>query len=63
MNTLMYEHLTAEHVRIVRDVVRYQIVGPIGKSLACGDGLGATTECDVVKIVVDQMEPTRKDNK
>lgn len=38
MNTLMYEHpLTAEHIRIVRDVVRYNVVGPIGKGLACGD--------------------------
>ncbi|KAG2153077.1 flavoprotein [Suillus bovinus] len=66
MNTLMYEHpLTAEHVRVVRDVVRYQIVGPIGKNLACGDvGLGAMTEWfDVVKIVVNQMKLTRKDDK
>lgn len=38
MNTLMYEHpLTAEHLRIVQDVVKYEIVGPIGKALACGD--------------------------
>lgn len=38
MNTFMYEHpLTAEHIRIVRDVVRYNVVGPIGKKLACGD--------------------------
>ena len=38
MNTLMYEHpLTAEHLKIVREVIRYQIVGPIGKALACGD--------------------------
>ncbi|KAG6833458.1 hypothetical protein H0H87_006825 [Tephrocybe sp. NHM501043] len=38
MNTLMYEHpLTAEHLRIVHDVVGYNIIGPIGKSLACGD--------------------------
>lgn len=38
MNTLMYEHpLTAEHLRIVREVVRYHVVGPIGKNLACGD--------------------------
>ncbi|KAG0704866.1 flavoprotein [Suillus ampliporus] len=46
MNTLMYEHqLTAEHVRIVRDVVRYKFVGPIGKNLACGYvGLGAMIE-------------------
>jgi phosphopantothenoylcysteine decarboxylase len=34
----MYEHpLTAEHLRVIRDVVRYQVVGPIGKNLACGD--------------------------
>jgi phosphopantothenoylcysteine synthetase/decarboxylase len=38
MNTLMYEHpLTSEHLRIVQDVVRYEVVGPIGKGLACGD--------------------------
>ncbi len=38
MNTFMYEHpLTNEHVRIVRDVVGYHVVGPIGKTLACGD--------------------------
>ena len=38
MNTLMYEHpLTSEHIRIVRDVVHYNVVGPIGKGLACGD--------------------------
>ncbi|KIJ62561.1 hypothetical protein HYDPIDRAFT_93825 [Hydnomerulius pinastri MD-312] len=59
MNTLMYEHpLTAEHIRIVREVVRYNVVGPIGKRLACGDiGLGAMTEWrDVVGIVVEKME-------
>ncbi|KAG1801841.1 flavoprotein, partial [Suillus variegatus] len=59
MNTLMYDHpLTAEHLHVVRDVVRYQVVGPIGKNLACGDvGLGAMTEWrDIVKIVVDQMK-------
>lgn len=38
MNTLMYEHpLTAEHLRIIKDVVGYSVVGPIGKKLACGD--------------------------
>lgn len=38
MNTLMYEHpLTAEHLRIVREVIKYHVVGPIGKGLACGD--------------------------
>jgi phosphopantothenoylcysteine decarboxylase len=64
MNTLMYEHpLTAEHLRVIRDVVHYQVVGPIGKNLACGDvGLGAMTEWrDIVKIVVDKMKLVRKD--
>jgi len=38
MNTLMYEHpLTAEHLRVLREVIRYNVVGPIGKTLACGD--------------------------
>jgi len=38
MNTLMYEHpLTSEHLRIIRDIVKYNVVGPIGKQLACGD--------------------------
>ncbi|CAL1706965.1 unnamed protein product [Somion occarium] len=58
MNTLMYEHpLTAEHIRILKEVIGYNVVGPIGKTLACGDvGLGAMTEWrDVVRIVVDRF--------
>ena len=63
MNTLMYEHpLTAEHLRVVRDVIGYNVVGPIGKTLACGDvGLGAMTEWkDIVHIVVDRFQLVRK---
>ncbi|KIJ17612.1 hypothetical protein PAXINDRAFT_72561, partial [Paxillus involutus ATCC 200175] len=59
MNTLMYEHpLTAEHLRVVREVVKYNVVGPIGKALACGDiGVGAMTEWkDIVRIVVERMQ-------
>jgi len=59
MNTLMYEHpLTAQHLRVVREVVKYHVVGPIGKGLACGDvGLGAMTEWkNIVQIVVDKMQ-------
>ena len=38
MNTLMYEHpLTAEHIQTVKEVIKYNVVGPIGKNLACGD--------------------------
>ncbi|KAL0960721.1 hypothetical protein HGRIS_005747 [Hohenbuehelia grisea] len=61
MNTLMFEHpLTAEHLRVVREVIRYNVVGPIGKALACGDtGLGAMTEWkDIVKVVVDSFDLT-----
>jgi len=63
MNTLMYEHpLTSEHIRTVREVVRYEVVGPIGKGLACGDvGLGAMTEwLDIVQIVVDKFKLVRR---
>ena len=38
MNTLMYEHpLTEQHLRTVREVIGYNVAGPIGKKLACGD--------------------------
>ncbi|KAL5482770.1 hypothetical protein ACEPAI_9365 [Sanghuangporus weigelae] len=63
MNTFMYEHpLTAEHLRIVKDVLRYEVVGPIGKNLACGDiGLGAMTEWkDIVDIVVHRFKLIKK---
>jgi len=58
----MYEHpLTSEHIRVVRDVVHYEVVGPIGKGLACGDvGLGAMTEWrDIVQIVADKFKLAR----
>ncbi|KAJ7600940.1 flavoprotein [Mycena floridula] len=61
MNTFMFEHpLTAEHLRIVREIVGYTVVGPIGKNLACGDvGLGAMTEWrDIVQLVVDKFPLT-----
>lgn len=32
MNTLMYEHpLTAAHLKVVTEVLKYRIVGPIGE--------------------------------
>lgn len=64
MNTLMYGHpLTAEHLRIVKEVIGYTVVGPIGKGLACGDvGLGAMTEWrDIVDIVVKKFSLTVKE--
>ena len=38
MNTLMYEHpLTARHLEVVTSVIGYEVIGPVGKALACGD--------------------------
>lgn len=38
MNTLMYEHpLTERHLKTIKDIIGYSVVGPIGKKLACGD--------------------------
>ncbi|KAK1226158.1 hypothetical protein PQX77_010869 [Marasmius sp. AFHP31] len=65
MNTLMYEHpLTAQHLKVIREVIRYDVVGPIGKELACGDvGLGAMTEWrDIVNIVVERFNLHQKGN-
>ncbi|KAH9003851.1 flavoprotein [Lactarius hatsudake] len=62
MNTLMYEHpLTAQHIRTVRDVIGYEVVGPVSKSLACGDvGVGAMVEWrDIVASVVDRFTLVR----
>ncbi|KIM25408.1 hypothetical protein M408DRAFT_17295 [Serendipita vermifera MAFF 305830] len=59
MNTLMYEHpLTAAHLKIVTEALKYRVVGPIGKGLACGDvGLGAMTEWrEIVRMVVAEFE-------
>ncbi|KAH6911469.1 flavoprotein [Coprinopsis sp. MPI-PUGE-AT-0042] len=58
MNTLMYEHpLTAHHLKTIKEVIGYNVVGPIGKQLACGDiGVGAMTEWkDIVAIVVGKF--------
>ncbi|ETW81354.1 hypothetical protein HETIRDRAFT_417507 [Heterobasidion irregulare TC 32-1] len=59
MNTLMYEHpLTSQHLRIIREVIGYNIVGPVSKGLACGDiGIGAMLEWrDIVRVVVDRFD-------
>lgn len=53
MNTHMWDHpFTKKQLDILKSI-NYQVVGPIGKLLACGDiGLGAMTEWqDIVKLV------------
>ena len=52
MNTLMYEHpLTSEHIQIIRNVVRYNVVGPIGKALACGDVGAYQVSCRLLLFI------------
>jgi len=63
MNTLMYEHpLTAQHVRTIREVIGYNVVGPVSKGLACGDvGVGAMVEWrDIVASVVERFHLVKK---
>jgi phosphopantothenoylcysteine decarboxylase len=58
MNTLMWLHpLTARQISFVKDVLGYEVHGPIGKKLACGDlGQGAMYEwTDVVELVVKRF--------
>jgi len=59
----MYEHpLTAIHLKTIQEVIGYEVIGPIGKGLACGDiGVGAMTEWrDIVKLVETRWDLTRK---
>lgn len=55
MNTLMWMHpLTSQHIHFVSNVLRYDVVGPIAKRLACGDvGQGAMVEyTDIIQLIV-----------
>jgi len=64
MNTLMYGNpLTTRHLDTVKEILKYEVHGPIGKRLACGDiGLGAMTEwTDIVKIVALRFNLVKKD--
>lgn len=59
MNTLMYEHpLTAEHLRVVSEVVKYNVEGPIGKALACGDVGTLMTKSLFWIALICILEPT-----
>ncbi|CAE6469676.1 unnamed protein product [Rhizoctonia solani] len=64
MNTHMYEHpLTIRHLDTVKDIIGYNVVGPVGKALACGDiGMGAMTEwSDIVQLVVSRWSLAPKE--
>jgi len=63
MNTLMFEHpLTMRHISIIKDVIKYSVVGPVNKTLACGDvGTGAMTDWrDIVLLIVDTFHLQRE---
>ena len=51
MNTYMWEHpFTENHLEILTNQLKYEVIYPISKRLACGDiGVGAMAE--VVTIV------------
>lgn len=52
MNTAMYEHpLTARHLDTLVDLLGFEVVGPVSKTLACGDtGMGAMSSVeDIVR--------------
>jgi phosphopantothenoylcysteine decarboxylase len=59
MNTQMWDHpLTARHLKAVAvDAMRLTIVGPITKTLACGDiGVGAMAEvADIAAAVTSAL--------
>ncbi|CAE6409340.1 unnamed protein product [Rhizoctonia solani] len=64
MNTHMYEHpLTIRHLDTIKDIIGYNVVGPVGKALACGDiGMGAMTEwSDIVQLVVSRWSLAPKE--
>jgi len=54
MNTFMYDHpLTQPQLAVLENTLKYNVVGPVGKTLACGDiGIGAMTEwTEIVRLV------------
>lgn len=66
MNTLMYLHpLTAIHLKTVKEVLGYQVLGPIEKNLACGDlGIGAMVEwLEIVHLVVGRFGLVKDEEK
>ncbi|KAI8092149.1 flavoprotein [Gilbertella persicaria] len=54
MNTSMWQHLlTARHLDILESVLKYHIIHPISKKLACGDtGIGAMAESHFISEFV-----------
>ncbi|KAI8642374.1 flavoprotein [Parasitella parasitica] len=57
MNTSMWDHpFTSKHLEILESVLKYNVIQPISKKLACGDtGLGAMAESKYISDYVLAM--------
>ena len=50
----MYEQpLTAEHIRLVKEILRYEVIGPVVKGLACGDTGKLTRHRSLTALIRD----------
>ncbi|KAJ3289165.1 hypothetical protein HK104_007685 [Borealophlyctis nickersoniae] len=59
MNTYMWDHkFTARHLKLLKGMLRYTVVQPISKTLACGDtGVGAMAEPGTIaRVLHDTVE-------
>ncbi|RGB28830.1 phosphopantothenoylcysteine decarboxylase-like protein [Rhizophagus diaphanus] len=56
MNTYMWEHpFTEKHLDILSNQLKYEIISPISKKLACGDiGVGAMAEVATIVEYIQQ---------
>ncbi|RIA99107.1 phosphopantothenoylcysteine decarboxylase-like protein [Glomus cerebriforme] len=58
MNTYMWEHpFTLKHLEILTNQLKYEVISPISKKLACGDtGIGAMEEvATIVKYIQQKL--------
>ncbi|CCG83921.1 protein of unknown function [Taphrina deformans PYCC 5710] len=60
MNTCMYTHpFTATHLRVLTETLHFTVLGPVEKTLACGDvGTGAMVE---VRDLVEWLRQVRSE--
>jgi len=56
MNTYMWEHpFTEKHLEILTNQLKYEVISPISKKLACGDiGVGAMAEVSTIVEYIQQ---------
>jgi phosphopantothenoylcysteine decarboxylase len=56
MNTYMWEHpFTSKHLEILTNQLKFEVIAPISKILACGDtGVGAMAEVATIVEYIEQ---------